>query len=141
MEMETGMFFTILYGVLDTQTGEFTFSCAGHPGPALMKKDQPPRIIETHSYPIGVSEDAEYTSETIRLEAGDKLILYTDGVVEALSSRDIPFGEERFLKTLVRNQAKPVDGCLDAVMKSMKNWACHVNLRDDLSLIGIEAQA
>jgi len=140
MEIETGMFFTILYGVLDTATGQFNYAAAGHPGPALMKKGQPPRIIETHSYPIGVSEDAEYTSETIQLEAGDRLILYTDGVVEALSSRDIPFGEERFVKTLKRNQTKSIDGCLDAVMKSMENWACHVNLRDDLSLIGIEAQ-
>ena len=140
MEMETGMFFTILYGVLDTQTSEFTYAAAGHPGPALMKKGQPPKIIETHSYPVGVRTDAEYTAKTIRLEAGDRLILYTDGVVEALSSRDIPFGEERFLKTLVRNRADPIDGCLDGVMKSMENWACHVSLRDDLSLIGIEAQ-
>ena len=61
-------------------------------------------------------------------------------MVEALSSRDIPFGEERFLKTLSRNQNKTIDECLDAVMTSMKNWACHVNLRDDLSLVGIEAQ-
>jgi sigma-B regulation protein RsbU (phosphoserine phosphatase) len=140
MEMETGMFFTMLYGVLDTDTGQFTYAAAGHPGPVLMKKGQPPCIIPTHSYPIGVSADAKYKSETIRLEAGDKLILYTDGVVEALSSRDIPFGEERFLKTLALNQAEPIDGCLDAVMKSLENWACHVNLRDDLSLIGIEAQ-
>ena len=133
------MFFTILYGVLDTETGEFTYASAGHPGPVLIKKGQPLHIIETRSFPIGVSADAEYTSKTIQLEAGDRLILYTDGVVEALSSRDIPFGEERFLKTLARNRAKPIDGCLDAVMKSMENWACHVDLRDDLSLIGIEA--
>jgi sigma-B regulation protein RsbU (phosphoserine phosphatase) len=140
VDIDTGMFFTILYGVLDTDTGQFTFASAGHPGPVLMKKGQAPRIIETHSYPIGVSSDAEYTSETVHFVAGDRLILYTDGVVEALSSRDIPFSEERFLKTLVRNQAEPIDGCLDAVMKSLENWACHVNLRDDLSLIGIEAQ-
>ena len=113
---------------------------AGHPGPALMKKGQPPHIIATHSYPIGVSEDAEYISETIQLQAGDKLILYTDGVVEALSSRDIPFGDERFLKTLKRNQSKSIDECLDAVIKSLENWACHVNLRDDLFLVGIEVQ-
>lgn len=140
VDFDTGIFFTILYGVLDTESGQFTFASAGHPGPALMKKAHPPQIIETHSYPIGVSADARYTSETIQLEAGDRLVLYTDGVVEALSSRDIPFGEERFLKTLSRSRSESIDGCLDAVMKSMENWACHVNLRDDLSLIGIEAQ-
>lgn len=140
IDAETGMFFTILYGVLDTETGEFTYASAGHPGPVLMKKGQSPHIIETHSFPIGVSAGAEYTPETVQLEPGDRLILCTDGVVEALSSRDIPFGEERFLKVLVSNRTKPIEECLDAVMKSMENWACHVDLRDDLSLVGIEAK-
>ena len=105
----------------------------------VIKTEQSPRIIETHSYPIGISPDSIYTTQTIQLESGDKLLLYTDGVVEALSSRDIPFGEERFLKTLARNQDKSIDECLDTVMTSLENWACHVNLRDDLSLVGVEA--
>lgn len=139
MDMDTGMFFTILYGVLDTASRRFTFAAAGHPGPVLMKSQSDPVIVPTGSYPIGVQPDATYTAQTLDLDPGDKLILYTDGVVEALSSRDIPFGEERFLKTLKRNETASIDQCLDAVMQSMKNWACHVNLRDDLSLVGIEA--
>lgn len=140
IDAETGIFFTILYGVLNTATGEFTYSSAGHPGPVLIQDGKAPHIIETHSYPIGVSEDVEYISETVPLDPGDKLILYTDGVVEALSSRDIPFGQRRFLKTLDRNRSASIDESLDAVMKSLDNWACHVNLRDDLSLIGIRKQ-
>ena len=139
MDMDTGVFFTILYGVLNTATGTFTFASAGHPGPVLVQNGYAPRIIETHSYPIGISPDTQYASETIQLNTGDRLILYTDGVVEALSSRDIPFGEERFLRTLKRNDHKSIEDCLDAVMKALENWACHVNLRDDLSLVAIEA--
>ena len=139
IDMQTGMFFTILYGVLDTQTGDFTFCSAGHPGPILIRQGQSPRIIETQSYPIGISSEADYRSETIHLESADKLILYTDGVVEALSSRDILFGEDRLLKTLQRNRDAAIEETLDAVMKSLENWACHVNLRDDVSLVGIEA--
>ena len=139
MDMDTGVFFTILYGVLNTATGAFTFASAGHPGPVVVQNGQAPRIIETHSYPIGISPDTQYASETIQLNTGDRLILYTDGVVEALSSRDIPFGEERFLRTLKRNDHKSIEDCLDAVMKALENWACHVSLRDDLSLVAIEA--
>ncbi|MHC4772411.1 MAG: PP2C family protein-serine/threonine phosphatase [Planctomycetota bacterium] len=135
----TWMFFTIVYGVLNIKTGEFTFSSAGHPGPVMMEKGQPPRILETHSFPIGVENHVTYPPQTIQLNHGDKMILYTDGVVEAMSSRDIPFSEERFLKTLKRNETESIDKCLDAVMKSLENWACHVKLRDDLSLIGIES--
>ena len=134
------MFFTILYGVLNTATGEFTFTSAGHPGPALLQKGNAPRIIEVSSFPIGVNADTQYPCQTIQLDRGDKIILYTDGVVEALSSRDIPFGEKRFLKMLNSHRSKSIEDCLDVVMTSLENWACHVNLRDDLSLIGIEAQ-
>ena len=140
VDAETGMFFTILYGVLNTATGNFTFASAGHPGPVLMRPLEEPKIIATSSFPIGVTDEAEYETHVVTLSPGDKLILYTDGVVEALSSRDIAFSEKRFLKALKRTADEPIDHCLDAVMKSLENWACHVNLRDDLSLIGIEAQ-
>ncbi len=139
IDMQTGMFFTILYGVLDTQTGVFSFCSAGHPGPILIRQGQVPRIIVTQSYPIGIIPEADYRSEKIHLESADKLILFTDGVVEALSSRDIPFGEDRLLETLQRNRDAAIEPTLDAVMKSLENWACHVNLRDDVSLVGIEA--
>jgi PAS domain S-box-containing protein len=139
MDTETGMFFTILYGVLNTATGDFTFCSAGHPGPVIIPNAQPPRIIEIQSYPIGISPEARYTSQTLRLNPGDKLILYTDGVVEALSAVDKPFGQDRLLSTIRRSQNESVDTILDAIMKSLENWACHVTLRDDLSLVGIEA--
>lgn len=139
MDMQTGMYFTILYGILDTQTGDFTFSSAGHPGPILIRQEQDPRIIETKSFPIGISPEAEYASQTIKLISQDKLILYTDGVVEAFNAADEPFGEDRLLKILLRNRNAAVEGMLETVLESLDNWACHVNPRDDVSLVGIEA--
>lgn len=139
MNMDTGMYFTILYGVLDVLSGEFTFASAGHPGPVLIRRGGQPEMIAVSSYPVGVSTEPGYQDQTLKLAHGDKLILYTDGVVEALSSRDITFGEGRFLKALSKTADKPIEECLDTVMKSLENWACHVNLRDDLSLVGIEA--
>ena len=139
IDMETGMFFTILYGVLNTSSNDFTFTSAGHPGPALIRPGREPIILEIHSYPIGISSDTQYASQKIQLQPGDKLILYTDGVVEALSAVDKPFGEERLLRTIGRHADQSIDSILDAIMKSLENWACHVNLRDDLSLVGIEA--
>jgi len=139
MNMDTGMYFTILYGVLDVLSGEFTYASAGHPGPVLIRRGGQPEMIAVSSYPVGVSPKPGYQDQILKLASGDKLILYTDGVVEALSSRDITFGEGRFLKALSKNADKPVEECLNTVIKSLENWACHVNLRDDLSLVGIEA--
>ncbi len=139
VDTQTGMFFTILYGVLDVKTQLFTFASAGHPGPVLVRAGQPPQLLEGSSYPIGISPEPDYQTQTIQLQAGDKLLLYTDGVVEALSSRDKPYGQERLLRTIGRNAHKPIQELLDGIMKALENWACHVNLRDDLSLVGIEA--
>ncbi|MHC5119623.1 MAG: PP2C family protein-serine/threonine phosphatase [Planctomycetota bacterium] len=139
MNMDTGMYFTILYGVLDVLSGDFTFAAAGHPGPVLIRCNGQPEMIAASAYPVGVSPKPDYQDQTLKLAPGDKLILYTDGVVEALSSRDITFGEGRFLKALSKTADKPIEECLDKVMKSLESWACHVNLRDDLSLVGIEA--
>ncbi len=138
VDMQTGMFFTMLYGMLDTQARTFTFACAGHPGPVLLRDGQPPEMFQVSSYPVGMAPEPGYQSQTIPLQPGDKLLLYTDGVVEAMSSRDIPFGEDRFLKGLQRNCQQPIEPLLESVMKSLENWACHVDLRDDLSLVGIE---
>ena len=137
-DMQTGMFFTMLYGMLDTQARTFTFACAGHPGPVLLRHDQPPEILEVRSFPVGMNPEPGYESQTIQLQPGDKLILFTDGVVEAMSSRDIPFGEERFLTMLKKNRQQNLNSLMDSVLQSLEKWACHVNLRDDLSLVGIE---
>ncbi|HML75244.1 MAG TPA: SpoIIE family protein phosphatase [Anaerohalosphaeraceae bacterium] len=139
MDMQTGMYFTILYGILDTQTGDFTFSSAGHPGPILIRQGQDPRIIETKSLPIGISPDTEYASQTMKLMSQDKLILYTDGVVEAFNAANEPFSEDRLMKILLCSRNADVEGMLETVLKSLDNWACRVNPGDDVSLVGIEA--
>ncbi len=139
MDMQTGMYFTILYGILDTQTGDFTFSSAGHPGPILIRQDQDPRIIETKSFPIGISTETEYASQTIKLLSQDKLILYTDGVVEAFNAANEPFGEDHLLKILLRNRNAAIEEMLQTVLRSLENWTCRVNPGDDVSLVGIEA--
>ena len=140
MDMQTGTFFTILYGVLNVKTSTFTFASAGHPGPILIRQGQTPRMLDNSSYPIGINPTPDYQSQAIELQKSDKLLLYTDGVVEALSSRDIPYGQERFIRAIERNRAKPVGDLLDCVIKSLDSWACHVTLRDDLSLVGIHCQ-
>lgn len=138
VDTQTGMFFTILYGVVNAKTRTFTFASAGHPGPVLLRIGQMPKIVETRAFPVGISDEPGYRSQTIQLQSGDKLLLFTDGVVEALSARDMPFGEDRLLRVLHRNQNRPIDDILDAVTRTLENWACHVNLRDDFSLVGIE---
>ncbi|MBI9019322.1 MAG: SpoIIE family protein phosphatase [Phycisphaerae bacterium] len=137
--LQIGMFFTISYGILDTHTGKFTFSSAGHPGPILTHKDHAPQIIESPSYPIGINPKAEYTLKTIQLQAGEKLIMFTDGVLEAIDMQGKAFGQTGLLETLFRNRELNIDEMLEMIMKSLDNWVNHANLKDDVSLVGFES--
>ncbi len=139
MDMQTGVFFTILYGVLDLRDKTFAYASAGHPGPVLLRDGQA-EMLEASGLPVGIGSEPEYALQRVSLASGDKLLLYTDGVVEALSSRDIPFGEERFLRALSKYQEQPIDSLLGAVVQSLENWSCHVNLRDDVSLVGLSIE-
>ena len=137
MDKQGGLFFTIVYGVLDTETQLFTYAAGGHPPPVVLRNGDAGIVDYSGGLPIGIERDVEYASQRLNLEAGDKLLLYTDGVVEAMSEREVPFGQERFLKVLEKNRLQPIDLLLGSVMKALENWACHRDLRDDLSLVGV----
>lgn len=76
-------FFTIAYLVLDTVSGRLCYSCAGHPPPMLLRRDGTVERLAEGGPPIGLGEFLDFEEATVDLEADDRLILYTDGVVEA----------------------------------------------------------
>jgi len=138
LEERTGMFFTMLYGVLDEKNRTFKFASAGHPGPILVRRNQPPRILETSSFPVGITTEPDYHPQTVQFQSGDKLLLYTDGVPEALSAQDEPFGEDRLLQVIHHSRTCSVNDLLDKVIRSLENWTVNTQLRDDLSLVAVE---
>ena len=90
-DLATGQYFTIIYGLFDVITGEFQYVSAGHPGLAYVPATGPPRIIDVPGFPIGLAADP-YESRSLRLEPGDRLYLYSDGVTEAMSPADVLYG-------------------------------------------------
>ena len=79
----TEQFATMVYGILDSTTGEFRYVSAGHPGPVHLPAGAEPVILESRGTPIGLADDA-YEERSVRLSAGDRLYLYSDGVPEAM---------------------------------------------------------
>ena len=73
----------MVYGILNAATGEFRYVSAGHPGPVHLPSRADPVILESQGFPIGLADDA-YEERSIRLGAGDRLYLYSDGVPESI---------------------------------------------------------
>ena len=79
----TEQFTTLVYGILNTASGEFRYVSAGHPGPVHLTPGDAPVILESQGSPIGLA-DGSYEERSVRLGEGDRLYLYSDGVPEAM---------------------------------------------------------
>lgn len=98
---EAGMFVTAWMGILDLQTGDVRFVNAGHNPPLLKRKDGSFEYLKTRAgFVLAGMDGYHYRMGEMRLDPGDVLFLYTDGVTEATDAKTELFGEERLLSTL-----------------------------------------
>ena len=105
-ENPTGMFVTVLYTIFDQATNSVTFSNGGHNHPLLVHRDGTSQYLEMpDGIALGVFDGFDYDVRQRELEPGDNLILYTDGVTEAMNSEGELFGEER-LQVVVSDAVK-----------------------------------
>jgi sigma-B regulation protein RsbU (phosphoserine phosphatase) len=128
----TQQFFTLLYGVLRPDRGEFRFVSAGHPPPLHLPRAGEPAFCPTRSRPIGLGE-MPYRAGIIHLEPGDRLCLYSDGIVEAMNPQGEPWGEERFAR-LLHAPSRGLDESLDRLLSELQSWSGPAP-HDDISVL------
>jgi sigma-B regulation protein RsbU (phosphoserine phosphatase) len=100
-----GRFISFFYCVLDAAAGVLTYTNAGHYLPMLVRADGSSARLGEGGPVLGVLPDAEYGQAGVLLGAGDRLILYTDGLTEARNTADEEFGEDRLLASAVAHRA------------------------------------
>ena len=135
--------FTIVYGVLDLATREFTYVSAGHPGPLLLKKGGGTVHLPTQGIPIGLFPDAEYAKAAVQLEAGDRIFLFSDGIYEVRDTQGSDMGLERVGQRLVKDAADgmPLDYLVHSLMKDVYHWALPKKPDDDISVLALEIKS
>jgi len=136
----TEQFTSMVYGILDVASGVFRFTSAGHPGPVLFRGGFAPRILESSGLPIGLSRES-YGEQNVHVEAGDRLYLYSDGLIEAMNARGEWFGEARFLEAFVGGGAEPLRKSVASLMDELGDWRGSEPAQDDISLPAIELSA
>jgi len=132
---ERGRFVTAFYGVLDWKNGVLIFSNAGHNPPMLLRRDGSCEPLTEGGLALGVLSDARYEERPVALQAGDVLVMYTDGVSEAENEQNELFGEKR-LEDLVRaNAEQPAAEILKRIVEAVTAWAGVKGPNDDVTLI------
>ncbi len=135
-ENQSCMFVTLFCGILDTRTGEIHYTNAGHNPPLLVRKNAAAEYLPiTGELAVGVLEDAEYSAETLRLEKGDLLFIYTDGVTEAMDTGRKLYGEERLEKIVPISNEKPVAELIGDVLEDVEKFSEGAEQADDITML------
>ena len=132
---EIGRYATMFFGILDDQ-GHLEYINAGHPSPFLIRNGNAEDVFTEGSYPVGLVPEAEYASVCLRLEPGDTLVLFSDGVTEAMDPAEQLFGVPRLKEVLTGvGMQTPLDEVQHKVLDAVENFAHGASQADDLTLL------
>jgi serine phosphatase RsbU (regulator of sigma subunit) len=142
-DVKTGMFVALLFAVLNSANRTLTLCSAGQTQPIhLSAKTGEAKLIETEgdTVPLGILEDANYQETEIQLSVGDRLLFYTDGIVEAMNVQEEIFGFERLIDVVQESKFLDADSLLKKILTRVNEFAGHASQHDDLTLIAVRVE-
>ena len=138
-DLPPSMFVTMVFGVLSLGGGRrLSLANAGHVNPLLLRRGRPAQVLELGGPVLGAFEDAKYPQEELLLEAGDQVVLYTDGLVEATDAAGAALGVEGLAALIESRRAEPPQAVARAVLAEAQGRGGGVS-RDDLALLILRA--
>lgn len=135
---EENMFVTVFAGILHLPSGKLRYSSAGHNPPYILTGDgRAVQLAVTPMLMLAAYENTVYDQREVTLRHGDSLVLYTDGVTEAMTAEGKLFGETRLEAALVKADHTSARGVLDAVYQEVKIFENGADPADDLTIMVI----
>jgi phosphoserine phosphatase RsbU/P len=132
-------FVTFCYCRIDTTGNRLTFASAGHCPPILFHKSGVAVPLREGGPPLGIFPDRNYEDIGLPLDSGDRLVLYTDGLTEAMNLDEQEFGERRLVELCSRNIALSATELLAAIRKEVVSF-CNGSFQDDFTLVIVAAK-
>ena len=134
---DNAMFVTFFLGILNLGTGEIDFCNAGHNYPFLLRAGKAPEMLnQTHGTPLGLFEDMVYKSGKLTINKGDTLVLYTDGIPEAMDVKGNLFGDPK-LEAILEGfkTGDPPDIITNKLVDETKAFAAGAEQSDDITIL------
>jgi serine phosphatase RsbU (regulator of sigma subunit) len=130
------MLMTFFYGVLDPATSTLHFASAGHLDPYVFRaREKKLEMLSSWGFPLGVRRREPFREFVARFDPGDRLVLYSDGLIEALNDDGEPFGFERFEGVILSRGTKGADVLKQALLESVKAFTRNRPPEDDQTLV------
>ena len=135
---DTSMFVTLICGILNLDSGELIYSNAGHNPPVLIRNKQAPEWLGIpEGFILGPIMNTAYMNDRITLEPGDLLLLYTDGVNEAMNEKRVIYSNERLIDTVANRESDSAEDLVNRVMKSVEDYAGAQEQSDDITILAL----
>jgi PAS domain S-box-containing protein len=138
LEQDRNPFFTLAYGVLDADKSILTLVRAGHPHPLLVRSDGVSRVLRPEGFAIGLFPQAEAAVEEVRFAKGDRLLLYSDGLVDTTKPAGERYGSERLADLARRHREAGLRETIEAIDADVLAFRGGAAFADDVSLLVVE---
>lgn len=138
-ENQSGMFVTEFLAVLTISTGEVKYANGGHNRPYILRKNGSLQMLpKTTGIALGAMEKMVYAGECLQLNKGDALIMYTDGVTEAMNAQGELFGEKRLEAVLENNSEKPLKELTRMILDGIHQHVKDAEQSDDITILTVK---
>jgi len=135
------MFATAFYGVVDLSNSTMTYACAGHPGPVVVGQKGSKQLCTERSEKgpaLGLMSDISYPTNHLDLEGVHRMLLFTDGVLEAENKQGDQFMESRLLEITNHKSQTDLDGWLENIIETVLEFSDEHHFDDDVCLLGLQ---
>jgi sigma-B regulation protein RsbU (phosphoserine phosphatase) len=138
LDNSSEMFVTLFYGVLNTRTGAVEYGNGGHNSPYVLRKNGAVELLErTGGMVLGAIAGVRYGAKTVALEHGDGIVLYTDGVTEAMDSAGNLFSDRRLQDFLLQLDGAAPEKIVRTLVEDVNRYSSNVPQSDDITLLAI----
>lgn len=131
-------FATVFYGVLDYKAHLLASCNAGHNFPLLIRKSGDVKQLQTGGLALALLEEVPYSQESVRLFEGDVLVVYSDGVSEAMNVAQQQFGEDRLTQIIQNSVGLPAAEIIETIVDAVRRFVGDATQSDDMTLVVIK---
>lgn len=130
-----GKFATFFMAKLDAEKDELWYCNAGHNSPILIRQNGEIKTLDKGGIVLGFVKDANYEEEMVKIESGDIVILFTDGLEEAMNANEEEYGSKQIVDIVTQNRTKTAKQISSALVSDIKEWVGEPVFQDDMTLI------
>src|SRR5262249_3150664 len=136
---EGKQYFTLAYGVLHLEPRRFGFTSAAHPPPLPLQTGRARTMPYLEGFPVGMAPESEpFQQRSVVLQPGDRILMYSDGIPDAMRGDGEVFGAARLLDAAQRFSTEPLDGLIGCLMRELRDWVGDAAANEDVSIVGFK---